>query len=240
MPMYKKRRITKSKPRAKKVSYAMVPRPLLNREKGHRHVITCSTSPQEALLVANTAGGVSTFSGGGRSSSNMSVTFSLSEVIIRLGGLTAITLNPPGFNELVNLYDTFQIEKVEMSIWSGCTESSTGAGNTFTYTMPLIGHTVDMDDANNTSITNLQQYSTYRCSQLGQSVPLKSTFVPCVAGDVVSGQSRLQRQDVSTGFPNTPHYGYKLCVDGLHATLDTNTTLLSVQFRLHYLMKSTR
>jgi len=240
MPMFKKRRVTKAK--ARKVSYAMVPRPLLNREKGHRHVITASTSTQENIYIENQPGGVSQFVTTARTGANMSITFSLSEIVIRIQGLTAITLPVPGFTELVNLYDTFQIEKVELSLWSGATDAATGLNPTLQIqsTMPLIGHTVDMDDANNTSLTNLQQYSTYKCSQLGQGRPLKATFVPCVQGDVVSGFSRAQKQDINTGFPSTPHYGYKLAVDGFHAAATMATTYISFQFKTHYLMKSTR
>lgn len=245
MPVFKKRRVSKAK--AKKGSYAMVPRVRLNGEKAHRHIVTCSTSTEDSFFITNQTGGVSQFNIGVRSGANASFTFSLSEVIIRIQGLTALTLPVPGQQELVNLYDTFQIEKVELKIWSGATESAmgdpaSGATTAVFYTMPLIGHTPDMDDANNTSITALQQYSTYRCDQLGQSKPISRSFVPCVAGNTVSGQTRLQKQDINTGFPNTPHYGFKMSVDGFHsnpgALLDT--TYLSCQFRIHYLMKSTR
>lgn len=232
--MYKKRRISK-----KRKSYGAVPRVRLNGEKAHRHVLTCSTSTQEILYIQNTAGGVSNFVTTSRTGANMSLTFSLSEVILRIGGLTAITLAPSNFSELVALYDTYQIEKVEISIWSGCTEAAAAVG-VATVTCPLIGHTVDMDDANNTSITALQQYSTYRCDQLGNNRPIRATVVPCAALDITSGVSRGQKQDVNTGFPNAPHYGYKLSVDGFHATDANVPTLLSMQFRLHYLMKSTR
>lgn len=236
MPVFKKRRFTKAK--KPKFSNAMVPRPIVNREKAHRHIVTCSTSPQESMYLQNTAGGVTQFVTAARTGPNMSVTFSLSEVVIYLAGLTAITLNPPSQSELVALYDTFQIEKVELSMWSGASSSD---GATYTRPLPLIGHTVDTDDRNQTNITALQQYSTYKCFQLGQGYPLKATFVPCVAGTVVSGQTRLQKQDINTAYPNTPHYGYKLCVDGFNTVLGTDvTTLLSMQFRIHYLMKSTR
>lgn len=237
MPFYKKRRFTKSK--ARKVSISAVPRVRLNGEKAHRHVLTCSTSTQEIFYIQNSAGGVSNFITTARTGANVSVSFSLSEVILRIAGLTAITLAPSNFSELVALYDTYQIEKVELSLWSGTTEAGAAPG-VATVTCPLIGHTVDMDDANNTPITSLQQYSTYRCDQLGNNKPIKATFVPCCAMDTTLGVSRGQKQDINTGFPNAPHYGYKLSVDGFHATDANVPTLLSMQFRIHYLMKSTR
>jgi len=199
--MYKKRRVVKKKP-----SYAMVPRPLLNREKAHRHILTCSTSTQEALYILNNTGGVADFVTAAQTGANLSLTFSLSEVVVRISGLTAITLAPSNFSELVALYDTFQIEKVEISLWSSTSQASAQSGNN-PFLMPLIGHCPDTDDANNTSLTSLQQYAQYKCEQLGQSRPLKVSVVPCPQGTVTSVRTRLQKQDINTGFPATPHHG---------------------------------
>jgi len=232
--MYKKRRVVKKKP-----SYAMVPRPLLNREKAHRHVLTCSTSTQEIFYILNNAGGVSDFVTAAQTGANLSLTFSLSEVVLRISGLTAITLAPSNFAELVALYDTFQIEKVDISLWSSTSQANAATG-VLPFVMPLIGHCPDTDDANNTSLTSLQQYSQYKCEQLGQGRPLKVSVVPCAQGTVTSGRSRLQKQDINTGFPATPHYGYKMACDSFKAVDSNVVTLLSMQFRIHYLMKTTR
>ena len=216
----------------------MVPRPMLNGQLAHRHVLTCSNTTDDPIYITQEPTAVSQFVSTARTGANLSLTFSLSEVVLRIQGLTAITLNPPGNAELINLYDTFQIEKVELSLWSSATQSPTFA----TATLPLIGHTVDNDDANNTSITSLQQYSTYKCDQLGNAKPIKVTFVPTPIGNVVTGQTRLQRQDINTAYPSTVHYGYKMCCDGFHIPVGSTfaTTYLSFQFRIHYLMKATR
>jgi len=77
-------------------------------------------------------------------------------------------------------------------------------------------------------------------------------LVPCCAGTAFDptsvpapaglGFTRLQKQDVNVAYAATPHYGYKFCVDGFRAqpTLTIANTLISLQARVHFLMKNTR
>lgn len=242
--MYKKRKYAPKKKYGKR-SYAMVPRPLLNGEVCHRHVVTSSTSTATAVFVRSPTSAVSTFGIVGSvtpESPNMSLNFSLADTVLSLGGIPALTIANPSVAELQQLYDTFQIEKVEITVWCGNTESLVSGEplSGLQYVLPLLGHTPDTDDAGNTSLTQLQQYSTYKCDQLGVK-PLKATIVPCAAGSTFGGGfTRLQRQDINVSQAATPHYGYKLAVDGFRSSPNVITTLLSFQFRIHYLMKATR
>jgi len=222
----------------------MVPRPLLNGEMAHRHIVTMSSSTVNSVFIFCPTSGISIFQipGAVPASSNLSLNFSLADTVISLGGFPALTVPNPSVAELQQLYDTFQIEKVEITVWSGNTES-TVTGEPLTgqnYVLPLIGHAPDTDDAGNTSLTQLQQYSNYKCDQLGVK-PLKATVVPCTAGTTFgTGYTRLQKQDVNVSQAATPHYGYKMAVDGFRSNPNTVNCLLSFQFRIHYLMKSTR
>lgn len=242
MPVYKKRRIAKKRV---KRSYAMVPRPLINGEVAHRHVVTSSSSTQAGVYVRCPATGIAQFEVIGSiapASPNMSFNFSLAQTVLNLGGIPALTIPNPSVAELQQLYDTFQIEKVELTIWSGNTESLVSGEplSGFQYVLPLIGHSPDTDDDGNTSLTQLQQYSTYKCDQVGVK-PIKATVVPCVAGNTFGGGfTRLQRQDMNVSQAATPHYGYKLAVDGFRSFPNIITTLFSFQVRVHYLMKTTR
>lgn len=245
MPVYKKRRVAPKRAKRAKRSYAMVPRPLLNGEVAHRHVITSSTSSATSVFVRSPASGLSQFEIAGSltpASANMQFNFSLADTIVSLGGLPALTIPNPSVAELQQLYDTFQIEKVELTVWCGNTESLVSGEplSGFNYVLPLIGHAPDTDDAGNTSLTQLQQYSTYKCDQLGAK-PMKAIIVPCAAGSTFGGGfTRLQRQDINVSQAATPHYGYKMAVDGFRSFPNIITTLLSFQFRITYLMKSTR
>jgi len=243
MPIYKRRRIAPKRAKRAKRSYAMVPRPLLNGEVSHRHICTMSSSTVQALSIGIPATGLPVFSTGTSTSPNLSLAFSLAQTTIFLGGLSALVVPNPSVAELQNLYDTFQIEKVEITLWSGNTMSLVSGEplSGHQWVCPLIGHCPDTDDAANTSLTQLQQYSTFKCDQLGQR-PLKAIVVPCVAASLAgtSSFSRLQKQDVNTAVPATPHYGYKMAVDGLKSIPNGTNCLLSMQFRIHYLMKSTR
>lgn len=241
--MYKKRRITKK--RALKRSYAMVPRPRINGETMHRHVVTSSTSATSQVFINIPASGVATFVVAGSvtpASANMSFNFSLAQTVLNLGGLPALTIANPSVAELQQMYDTFQIERVEITVWSGNTESLVSGEplSGYNYVLPLVGHCPDTDDDGNTSLTQLQQYNTYKCDQLGAK-PIMTRVTPCIAGNTFGGGfTRLQRQDVNVSQAATPHYGYKLAVDGFRSNPNTLTTLLSFQFRYHYLMKQTR
>ena len=241
MPMYKKQRLALKKKKVFKKKYA-VPRVLLNKELGHRHIVTSATSTQTQLRVITPSSGVSIFEIGTTNSANLALSFSLGETIINLGGVPTLSVPNPALAELQNLYDSFQIEKVEITIYSGNTESTTSGDplNGYNYVLPLLGHAPDTDDAGNTSLTGLQQYSTYKCDQLGTK-PIKATVVPCAAGTMFStGYSRLQKLDLNVSQPNCPHYGYKMAIDGFKSNPNLNNCLLSLQFRVHYLMKSTR
>ena len=231
----------------------MVPRPLLNKEKAHRHIVTCAsstsvTAPRFAIFTD--ALGNTTFNNTVLGSPNMSINFSLSAMVINLGGVLATTVPMPNANEFQQLYDTFQIEKVEVTVFFGNTESvSSGEPlSNYNYVCPLIGYTVDTDDTASSSILQLQQYSTYKVHQ--SNSPLKISLVPCPASVVFDptvaaipvqlGYSRAQKQDINTQYGSTPHYGVKFAVDAFKAQNGDYQTLFSVQARVHYLMKSTR
>lgn len=119
----------------------------------------------------------------------------------------------------------------------------------YNYVMPIIGHAPDTDDAANTGITQLQQYSTYRTHQTTSF--LKLMVVPCSAGatfdptnpgvPALLGFTRLQRQDINVAYAVTPYYGYKFSVDGMKAaSAVAGNSFVSIQARIHFLMKSTR
>jgi len=259
MPMYKRRRSTKKAfvKRSSKRSYAMVPRPRLNGELAHRHVVTCSstTGTGGAQLFLSNGAGVLNFVSNGplgvNTSPNLSLSWSLAEMFVGVGGIPAIQIPVPNVAELQQLYDTFQIEKVEITMFFGATESlvSGDVQLGLQYTMPIIGYAPDTDDAANTGITQLQQYSTYRTHQT--TSPLKLSVVPCSAGATFDptapgvpaslGFTRLQRQDVNVAYAATPHYGYKFSCDGFRATPGVSgNSFVSIQSRIHFLMKSTR
>lgn len=240
----------------------MVPRPRLNGELAHRHIVTCSTttsaSAERLSIQYGTVAGTYFISGPDPvtglfvQSPNLAISWSLANMVIGLGGTPAITTPIPNVAELQQLYDTFQIEKVEVTIFFGNTESLVSGDATAgaNWVLPLIGYSPDTDDASNTGITQLQQYSTYKCHQ--SSSPLRMTLVPCPAGNVFdpaqggalfnAGFTRLQRQDINVAYAATPHFGFKASVDGLLSAPPNGSvnTYMSIQSRVHFLMKNTR
>jgi len=251
MPMYKRRRAGSKTPyKSKKRSYAMVPRPLLNKERQHVHIVSCSTTTSDGrnAIGIQTQAGAANFLIGVNASPNMALSFSLAEMVVTLGGVPRIQIPMPNIAEMQQLYETFQVTKVEITMFFSKTDSfSTGGADAgVQWVIPLIGHAPDGDDAGDTSFTQLQQYSTFECNQLTK--PIRRVIIPTSQGlllgtDAATGRSRLQKQDIDVAVPATPHYGYKFSVDGFLSQPAQALGLVgfcSISARCHYLMKGTR
>lgn len=256
MPFAKR---TKYSPK-KKSRKLSVPRAYtLNSALVHKHVVTCSTSDFQSLYITLPSSGVALFNYSGVSSANMSLSFTLAGMVLSLAGLAVSTIPLPNVAELKALYDSYVIEKVDVNIWSGNTVSQTGAVqipdisvvpntgfvNYYLQPLPLIGYAVDMDDSDNTSISALQQYSQYKCVQLGSGKPISCSFVPCVKDTLgtTTGYARGTKQIINTVNDNVQHFGLKLAVDGFKAGNDSYhqaNTFLSCQARYHLRMIATR
>ena len=228
----------------------------LNDALVHKHVVTCSTSDFTQLSLTIPASGVGLFNMYGSSSANLQLSFALAGMTVYIGGAAVTVIPLPNVTELKALYDSYVIEKIEVNLWSGNTVSQVGVVRPdadfdlgyVDYTMApmcLIGHVVDMDDAANTSITQLQQYSQYKCTQLGLGKPINHSFTPC-CNDTLSnatGYGRSTKQIINTANDNVQHFGLKLAVDAFKTS---NTlarqinTYLSLQARFHLRMIATR
>jgi len=185
--------------------------------------------------------------------------FSLGSVDILFGGVPGVSIPIPGTTQLQAMYDTFCIEKVEIRMFAGSNSASNGSEETgiagvtqFNYRdpLPIIGYAPDTDDSGNTTMVDLQQYSTHKQKQLVGGDPIVTSVVPCVATALYASPfstsyARKALADVNCGNPGTPHYGMKMYVDGLRASSDTAAidpanTLVSFFFKLHFRMKTTR
>lgn len=136
----------------------MVPRPVVNGEKSHRHTVTMSSSTGTGrlpLFITQSNAGVSSFGTTGFASPNMAISWSLANMVIGIGGLPAITIPNPNIAELQQLYDTYRVDRVEVKIYFGNTDSlvSGDPSSGIQWVLPLIGYAPDNDDASNTSIT---------------------------------------------------------------------------------------
>ena len=230
---------------------AVVPRMVINNQKYHRHVRSCSSSGAGyEIRIDQQAGALGNFRTSGAAGPNLQWSFSLGQIVANLGGVPlAIVIPVPGATDLSSLYDCFQIEKVEVSVHSNQTTSNldvyaAAAAGTGAYAvgLPMLGWAVDNDDSGATTLQELQQYSNYQLAQCGK--PIHTSLVPLVATTLfsspLSAYGRTQKQDVDCTYPNTPHYGLKMAIDDMWSPLTFTTTLLSFSFKIHYLMKSTR
>jgi len=248
------RKASRSK-RARSVPRTRLPRSIvINGESVHRHTVCCSTSVDNKLYIAYPTNGNAQFLTALAQSPNLSVQFSLGSVNGFIGGNAAFNISVPGNAQLAALYDTYQLEKVEYRLYIGSNAALLGSDDTgiadttnvhYEMPLPIIGWTPDTDDADNTTLTELQQYSTYKQKQVLAGEPVTGVLTPAVAGGVWngpirSGYTRLVKQDVNCANPGVPHYGLKMAVDGMKAGPNMTATLVSMFFKLHFVMKQSR
>lgn len=231
----------------------------LNKGLVHHHVSSLSTSTTGPLTILNPTSGVAVFQYASTQSANMQLSFRLDGMSLFLGGVFVALFPLPNVAEYQALYDSYMIEKIEVSVWSSGTVAQVGnvkqaanpTGSTAepigyaTQPLPLIGYTVDMDDFENTTFTQLQQYSTFKCKQLGGGEPIRCSFTP-TCRDTLStdaGFGRSARQVINTANAAVNHFGLKMAVDGFKCTnLSENSlcTFLSVQAKYSLRMIATR
>jgi len=218
----------------------------LLKEANHRHVINILSDSTAQLTIDATAGGVAQFNTSlVPASPNLSMQFSLDGVTLFLGGIQAFTCALPGKSTLVGMYDTYQIQKIDVIMYvSGmATENDPGAG--ILAVQPIIVYAPDSDDASSTNRDDLLQYSTASIVQPTTAKPLAVTIKPAAsvqmyASLVSTGYGRVFSPDLNVSSSNIPHYGLKMCADLMRSTAAGTHAQITFMFRYHLLMKATR
>lgn len=180
---------------------------------------TISSSGQVAPFRVNlnsSAGGVPQFTVNGVSGSNISIGFALSGVVVNCGGVPAATISMTDVSEFTTLFEEWAIDYVEC-VYTASTNNAqaTSAGAQF----PLIGAAIDYDDLVPKTLSQLQEYDTYRQFQMIAGQPIKTIIKPRLVqvmyqpGVSVGYGSASAGTWVDCAYPTVQCYGHKLALD---------------------------
>jgi len=156
-----------------------------------------------------------TFPGGG--SNLFTISFTLSNVVITWGSGATISTSPlTNYAEYQNLFDSYRISAVEVTMMFNNNFSNTATNTTC---LPQFGVAADYDDGIQTGWTSLAQYDNFQVLQFGlpskkviRIKPIVSTSVENQAGAFVPANgSRTQWLDCASS--NIQYFGLKYAWD---------------------------
>lgn len=203
------------------------------------------------LYVGTGTTGIISFLSGSTQSPSLSLSFSLDALRVNLGSTQIAAVVVPNYTEFGALFDKFRIDKVDVYYTSSVYSNGAMGANQSMY-MPACAYTVDTDDANAATCSDLQQYSTCKYTQFGgnQAKPkLLASFKPMPSlalysnGTTVSGVGDLNSKNLwlDCGTPGTYHYGMKFGLDQVSTTLTAQTWyMINFQVRYHLCFKDVR
>lgn len=217
------------------------------RDSAHKHVLTMSSSQTfgggQIVLSANA--GICQFSSAGFFSPNASLEFGMGSFNVKIGGTVAISVKSGNQGSLELIYDAWILEKVEVIV--RVSNNAVDVGNAGTkLSLPTFGYSIDNDDSQNTTYENLMQYANFKSKQPTAESPIKTSFKPACTPVVYnsagfSGYSRSFNQQIDMAYPNVPHYGLKLSLDGMaNAFPAVDFGLVVFEVRQHLILLSSR
>jgi len=217
----------------------------LLKEASHKHVITMLSDTSFPISITSNADGQPSFVAAGQSSANLSMEFSLDGAQIAIGGTNAVFCPLPGKATLVAMYDVYQIDSVDIRMFTAnnATENDPQSGTP--PIQPLFVVAPDTDDSANTTREDLLQYSTAQVVQPGTGNPLAISIKPAAAVQmyaslVSAGYGRVFSPELDMGNSNVPHYGVKMCCDVLRVPTAQVHAWVNFQIVYHLTCKSTR
>ena len=250
--MYKAKRVRTSKKARKAPRYSRVPRQLtgrVNNELVHKHTVSVNVGAAGSgftggLRIYQVAG-VSQFQNAatGANGEQLSAMFSLNGVEIKLNGTTTCIAKNSQASYLLELYDTWTLDLVEVMMNTSMTTVDATYSNT---AIPMLGWATDNNDANATSYDELSRYSTFKSQSL--KYPIKHTLIPACSAQLYSASlttpvcfARRFKEQLDTNYPITPHYGWKCALNGMYGGLATGDVCgVDLVFKLHFTMRATK
>lgn len=156
----------------------------------------------------------------------------------------------PNYTEFSNLYDCYRIRGVKLRLIPICTQGSMFSNGLLEGI--LLHYVTDLDDgaspsASATGITDLQQYSNYKCviNAVGRrsiNIYLKPRYAQAVYNTAVSTGYTEGNRSLWLDMTNTqvPHYGVKLLFEHYHTSTDNATYLWKLEATYYFQCKDVR
>lgn len=161
-------------------------------------------------------------------SSNLQVSYALGSSDVRIGGVSIYVPGTPNVAEITSLFDQYKILRVTTRLDWSMNAYSPSADQT--QALPIFYYVVDHDDSNDGTVADLLQYSGVGTHSFltGGYKPLIITQTPRPLRDVAStgiatGYSPMERNPfIRTTEANVPHYGLKIALQNMGATVNAN------------------
>lgn len=179
-------------------------------------------------------------------STTLQMVFSLTAVSFTTGAGPLVAPLVPSSSEFSTLFDQWRIDFVEMEIFfSGNSQAVFTAGST----LPLLWYADDYDDANNTTLSMIQQYPRVKIAAFGEDgghvlrhrvVPKASLVVSDGAGTYGNAPQLNGPTWIDVANPGTPHYGVKMCLDTFGRTAAGDLGSINVVSKIHFSFKNVR
>lgn len=169
----------------------------------------------------------------------LTMEFLLTGVNIYLTNTLVTQATMPSTNEFTTLFDTYMIDKVEVTALFSFS-NATGAAGSGAFQCPYIIHAVDYDDSNATNAAALLQYPDTKWTQmlgtpqkLRTIRPKQSVMVYNTATSTAYGPKRGWLDCVNNA---VPHYGFKMALDN---NAQSNSTANQVFGNINFVFKYT-
>lgn len=168
------------------------------------------------VQIGSSSTGVPQFTCNSVVGNGLQIAFSLSGVQINCGGVPAAALAMTDVTEFTSLFDEWAIDFVECVYNLSCNvaQATTAAAQ-----LPLIAAAIDYDDQLAKTVSQLQEYDTYRSVQMIAGTPFKTTIKPRLVqvmyqpGVSVGYGSAASGTWVDSAYPTVQCYGHKLAID---------------------------
>lgn len=221
-------------------------------ELKHKHILNIlSSEPTYGMGIQTSSTGQCQWStSAGNIGTSLSFIFSLNQVRILVDGGVAVQIPVPGIAALLAMYDSYRIDQIDMEMYVGsmnCQDASlSGSQAQF---QPIILMSPDTEDAANTPLNDLLQYSTTVVVQPTNGKPATMSIKPAAIvgynadpGGAVAGFGRKFSPTLAIATPDVGHFGIKMCSDMARTT---NGSLrhygnVTFRFRYHVTMMGTR
>jgi len=155
----------------------------------------------------------------------------------------------PNYAEFTTLFDQYRIDRIDAKFMSPYTNTEQVPGSTTTPDATLYLHTCnDYDDATAISPATMQEYETYKVSQLSSGKPVVMSFVPHIALSTYAAGfgsfANFKPQWIDAASAGVEHYGLKydfevVCGDGSPGFMNGKYTF-DVFFTYHVSCRSVR
>jgi len=179
-------------------------------------------------------------------SNTLQMQFSLVAITFYTGAGPLVTPSVPSSTEFTTLFDQWRLDYVDIEVFfSGNSQNVTTAGST----LPLLWYADDYDDANNTTLSMIQQYPRVKIASLGENggyvlrhrvSPKASLIISDGAGAYGNSPQLNGPTWIDSANPGTPHYGLKFCLDTFGRTAAGDLGSINVVSKMHFSFKNVR